>query len=391
MTKTNSIFASLRQTVRYVEWMVLLATLLSGLLSTYFQDYPQLLPLFYAYASIFLGLSGYFPVAHPLWQRRLYVAIELLLILLALTMRLWFDLLMYFILAKSCFLLRWREVVVAAIALGIGNTAISAWILPQRIAEVVERIEAGITVYHVPTILLVNVINYVGASLVAICFGVLLVAERKSRQKAETLAQQVEVQTATLERTRIAREIHDSLGHSLTTLDVQLELAQRLFQNNPTASQEAVAIAHQLAKQCLQDVRHSVQRLRHDEFDLDRALTNLANRIRQDRSLEIHCALKLPVLTTQQSHQLYCIIQEGLTNVQKHAQATQVNLNGYTTPTAIAVELSDDGIGFDPAITRAGFGLLGMRERVQLLNGQFKIESAVGQGTSIHITIPLSG
>jgi two-component system sensor histidine kinase DegS len=56
-----------------------------------------------------------------------------------------------------------------------------------------------------------------------------------------------------------------------------------------------------------------------------------------------------------------------------------------------AVELSDDGIGFDPAITRAGFGLLGMRERVQLLNGQFKIESAVGQGTSIHITIPLSG
>jgi signal transduction histidine kinase len=232
------------------------------------------------------------------------------------------------LLAKSCFLLRWREVVVAAIALGIGNTAISAWILPQRIAEVVERIEAGIPVYHVPTILVVNAVNYVGASLVAICFGVVIVAERKSRQRAEVLAQQVELQTATLERTRIAREIHDSLGHSLTTLDVQLELAQRLFQNNPTASQEAVAIAHQLAKQCLQDVRHSVQRLRHDEFDLDRALTNLANRIRQDRSLEIHCALKLPVLTTQQSHQLYCIIQEGLTNVQKHAQATQVNLNG---------------------------------------------------------------
>lgn len=388
--KTNSLFASLRQTVRYVEWMVLLASLLSGLLSDYFQKHPQLLPLFCAYVGIFFCLSGYFPVARPLWQRRLYVAIELLLILVALTMRLWFDLLMYFILAKSCFLLRWREVVVAAIALGIGNTVISAWILPQRIAEVVERIGAGITVYHVPTILLVNVINYIGASLVAICFGVVLVAERKNRQKAEALAQQVEAQTATLERTRIAREIHDSLGHSLTTLDVQLQLAQRLFQTNPNASQEAVAIAYQLAKQCLQDVRQSVQILRHDDFDLDRALTNLADRIRQDRSLQIHCDLKLPLLTTQQSHQLYCIIQEGLTNVQKHSQTTQVNLNSYTTPTAIEIELRDDGIGFDPALTRAGFGLLGMRERVQLLNGQFKIQSAVGQGTSIRITIPLS-
>jgi signal transduction histidine kinase len=217
-----------------------------------------------------------------------------------------------------------------------------------------------------------------------------LVAERKSRQKVEVLAQQVELQAAKLERTRIAREIHDSLGHSLTTLDVQLQLAQRLFQTNPTASQEAVAIAHQLAKQCLQDVRRSVQMLRHDEFDLNLALTNLTDRIRQDRSLEIHCTLKLPVLTTQQSHQLYCIIQEGLTNIQKYAKATKVNLSGYTTPTAIEIELRDNGIGFDPATTRAGFGLLGMRERVQLLDGQFKIQSAVGQGTSIYITIPLS-
>ncbi|MCU0535598.1 MAG: sensor histidine kinase [Hydrococcus sp. Prado102] len=390
MTKTNSLFASLRQTVRYVEWIVLLASLLSGLLSDYFQKHPQLLPFFCAYVGIFFGLSGYFPVARPLWQRRLYVGVELLLILLALAMRLWFDLLMYFILAKSCFLLRWREVVIAAISLGIGNTAISAWILPQRIAEVVERIQAGITVYHVPTILLVNAVNYAGSSLVAIWFGVVLVAERKSRQKAEVLAQQVELQTATLERTRIARDIHDSLGHSLTALDVQLELSQRLFQNNPTASQEAVAIAHQLAKQCLQDVRRSVQMLRHDEFDLNRALTNLTDRIRQDRSVEILCNLKLPELTTQQSHQLYCIIQEGLTNVQKHARATQVNLSGYTTPTAIEIELRDNGIGFNPNITRAGFGLLGMRERVQLLDGQFKIQSAVGQGTSIQITIPLS-
>lgn len=259
MTTTNKPLTSLRKIVRCLEWLVLLASLLAGLFSTYFRDHPQLLPLFFIYMGAFFGLSSCFPIDRPLWQRRLYVTVELLLILLALSMRLWFDLLMYFLLAKSCFFLRWREVVVAAIGIGIGNIMLSAWILPQRVAEVVEQIQAGIPVYHVPTILLVNAINYVGASLVAICFGLVFMAERNSRQRAESLAQQVELQAAMLERTRIAREMHDLLGHSLTALDVQLELADRLYESDRKQSYRALTIARQIAGQCFQDVRRSVQ------------------------------------------------------------------------------------------------------------------------------------
>jgi signal transduction histidine kinase len=280
-------------------------------------------------------------------------------------------------------------VILAAIGLGIASTMLNAWILPERIASVIARIQSGDTnVYNIQAITVVNAINYAGASLFAIRFGLVFVAVLHSRQRAETLAQQVEIQAATLERTRIAREIHDSLGHALTTLDVQLELAERLSQRDPAASQAAVAIAHQLAQQCLQDVRRSVQTLRQVDFDLNQAVINLVSQMRQHQPLQVHCNLKLPELTSQQSHQLYCIIQEGLTNVQKHAQADMVNLSSTITPTDICLELQDDGIGFNSATTPIGFGLLGMQERVQLLNGQFKIQSAVNQGTSIQITIP---
>ncbi|MBF2001935.1 MAG: sensor histidine kinase [Synechococcales cyanobacterium M58_A2018_015] len=389
MTMPKHPFVSLRQPTRYVEWLVLLACLCSGLFSTYFRNHPQLLPIFWLYVGGFFALSWWFPVDRPLWQRRLYIAVEISLLLLALSLRLWFDLLMYFLLTKSCFLLPRRDVVLSAIGLGIASTMLNAWILPERIASVIAQIQSGDTsVYNVKAITVVNAINYAGASLFAIGFGLVFVAVLHSRQRAEALAQQVEIQAATLERTRIAREIHDSLGHSLTTLDVQLELAERLSQRDPTASQAAVAIAHQLAQQGLQDVRRSVQTLRQGEFDLNQAVLNLVSQMRQHQPLQVHCNLELPKLTSQQSHQLYCIIQEGLTNVQKHAQAKRVNLSSTITPTDICLKLQDDGIGFNPATTPIGFGLRGMQERVQLLTGQFKIQSAVDQGTSIQITIP---
>jgi signal transduction histidine kinase len=382
-------FASLRQPTRYVEWLVLLADLCSGLFSTYFRDHPQLLPILWLYVGGFFALSWWFPVDRPLWQRRLYIGVEIVLILSALSLKLWFGLLMYFLLTKSCFLLPRRDVILAAAILGTTATMLNAWILPERVANAIMRIQSGDTsVYDVQAMTVVYAINYAGASLFAIGFGLMFVAVLHSRQRIEALAQQVETQAATLERTRIAREIHDSLGHSLIALDVQLEVAERLSQQEPAESQAAVAIAHQLSQQCLQDVRRSVQTLRQNEFDLNQAVLNLVSQLQQHQPLQVHCNLKLPELTSQQSHQLYCIIQEGLTNIQKHAKAKRVDLSSAITPTDICLGLQDDGIGFNPATTPVGFGLLGMQERVQLLNGQFKIQSAIEQGTSIQIIIP---
>jgi signal transduction histidine kinase len=382
--------ASLKKIVRFVEWAILLTDLLAGLLSTYFGSKPQLLSLFCLYSAVFFLLSCIFPTDRPLWQRRAYIAIEIVLLLSALALQLWFDIFPYLVLAKSCLLLRRHDVILAAVVLGVGRITLTAWSLPERIAEVVAQIQRGEIdqVFNAQSIVLVSIVSYLGASLFAICFGFVLVAEHQSRQRAEVLAQQVEAQAATLERTRIAREIHDSLGHSLTTLDVQLELAQRLFERDLTQASNALAIAHQLSSQCLQDVRCSIQTMREHDFDLNQSLRILADQVQQIHPLQIQLELHLPKLPMQVSHQLYCIVQEGLTNIQKHAQATVVYLYAGGTAAGILLEVRDDGIGFESEHCLTGFGLRGMQERAQLLNGQVTICSAEGRGTYIKVTIP---
>lgn len=383
-------FASLRQTVRLVEWIVLLASLLEGLFSTYFREKPQLLPFFCAYVGIFFLLSCCFPIERSVWQRRTYVAGEIMLILSAFGLQLGFETFLYLVLAKSCLLLRRREVILAVIVLGAGKLVINARTFPARITEIVAQVQTGHAgaVYDLQSILWAEAVSYAGASLFAVCFGFVLVSEHQNRQRAESLAQQVEAQAATLERTRIAREIHDSLGHSLTTLDVQLELAERLADCDRIEANNALAIARQFAKQCLQDVRLSVQTIRQNDFDLNQALQALAEQIQQSYPIRINLNLNLPKLSVQKSHQLYCIVQEGLTNVQKHAQATVVHLSGHALIAEILLELEDDGVGFDPDMIEKGFGLRGMQERIHLLNGQMTIHSVKNQGTQIQVSIP---
>ncbi|MEM1291797.1 MAG: sensor histidine kinase, partial [Cyanobacteria bacterium P01_H01_bin.162] len=330
------------------------------------------------------------PISRSLWQRRIYVFLELGLILTAFAWEVWFELLLYFLLVKSCFLLPRREVIIAVLVAGIGETVIIAQWIPNRIDDIVAQIQAGQaeSIYNVQVILFSNVVNYLGISFFAICFGFIMVAERQSRLRAEALSQQVEAQAVALERTRIARDIHDGLGHSLTTLSVQLELIQRLTQQEPVAAAGALATAQQLTHQCLQDVRLSVQTMRQSNFDLNQAIRELIDQIHALHTLRIDYQLQFPVLPPQVAHQIYCILQEGLTNLQKHAQAQQVHLHGYATSTDIWLELQDDGVGFDSDGVLPGFGLRGMQERTQLLKGQLKVQSQIGKGTFIQVCIP---
>ena len=344
----------------------------------------------YLLGSVFFAFSLSFPITRSLWQRRLYVFLQLGLILTAFAWEVWFELLFYFVLVKSCFLLPRREVIFAALVAGVGEIAIIAQWIPHRIDAIVTQIQAGQVeaIYNFRVILFSNIVNYLGVSFFAICFGFIMVAERQSRLRAEALSQQVEAQAVALERTRIARDIHDGLGHSLTTLSVQLELIQRLTQQEPIAAAGALATAQQLTHQCLQDVRLSVQTMRQSHFDLNQAVRELIDQIQALHPLTINHQLQFPILSPKMAHQLYCILQEGLTNIQKHAQAHQVHLRGYATSTDIWLELQDDGMGFDGDGILPGFGLRGMHERTQLLKGHLKVQSQIGKGTFIQVRIP---
>jgi signal transduction histidine kinase len=382
--------SQLRRTIRWVEWFILGSSLIQNWLSSHLQTQAPPLLWAYLFGIVFWGFSLHFPLTKPLWQRRVYVFLQLGLILMAFTWELWFELLLYFVLVKSCFLLPRREVLFATLLAGIGEITITAQWIPGRIDEIVTQIQAGQveTIYNFRVILVSNIVNYLGISLFAVCFGLVIVAERQSRLRAEALSQQVEAQAIALERTRIARDIHDGLGHSLTALSVQLELTQRLTQQEPVAAAGALATAQQLTHQCLQDVRLSVQTMRQRHFDLNQAIRGLIEQVHTLQTLRINDQLQLPSLSPSVAHQLYCIVQEGLTNIQKHAQASRVQLRGYATSSTIWLELQDDGVGFDSDSVLPGFGLRGMHERAQLLGGRLKVQSQVGAGTFIQVCIP---
>jgi signal transduction histidine kinase len=159
-------------------------------------------------------------------------------------------------------------------------------------------------------------------------------------------------------------------------------------QRNPDQANQALNNSRQLASQCLESVRQAVQTVR-EEFDLTTALQRLIDQVRQNHTFTIQVEVILPPLTLQTSHQLYCVVQEGFTNIQKHAHATKVHLSSQMTSEAILLELEDDGQGFDPTLTYNGYGLKGIQERVHLLGGELQIISAIGKGTRIRVMAPL--
>jgi signal transduction histidine kinase len=259
--------------------------------------------------------------------------------------------------------------------------------LEQRLTEII-RLNNWDELFKPQAILIGSLIVYVGISLFVVLLGFVIVAERRSRERAEALTQEIETLAAALERSRIARDIHDSLGHSLTTLSIQLELAHAMGQRDPAHAAEALTNAQQLASHCLEAVRQAVQTVRQEEFNLATALHRLIEQISQNHAFTIHSVINLPPLPLQTSHQLHCIVQEGFTNIQKHAQASNVYLRSQIAAHAIILELEDDGRGFDPTLPSPGYGVKGMYERVHLLGGEVQITSAIGKGTQVRVVVP---
>lgn len=393
-------FFPAQRTLRYIEWTIIAMTAAVVTALNYFywvestkSSVLQMI-VFYVCLSACALLSLFFPVDRPLWQRRSYVALEIIAVLPVRALTSWsLELLLYLFLAKSCFLLNRRDVAMTVIAVGI------AWQLStiSAIHFFVERSRAITYLYNVhPEKALVAYIvdasgTYIAAGTFVVLLSFFVLSEQESRKRAIALTQQMEVLSATLERTRIARDIHDSLGHTLTTLDVQLELSQRAYEEHPKQSLQALNTAKDLASQSLTEVRCALRTMHEKNFDLHQALLTLTEQVQQGQPFKIHVDIdtNLSQLPPQIAYQIYRIIQEGLTNVQKHSQATSVYLDGRVAANQLTLELVDNGQGFDAQATHAGFGLRGMRERTMLLRGQLNLESAPGRGTQIQITIPL--
>ncbi len=219
-----------------------------------------------------------------------------------------------------------------------------------------------------------------------------------SHRELKAYAARVAALAAAEERNRLARDIHDSLGHYLTVINVQLEKAIAFRSHDPQQADQALWDAKRSAREALRDVRQSVGALRTSKevFSLTAALADLVDGVRND-SLTIDLQLKgdeaafpKPALLA-----LYRAVQEGLTNIQKHARASRVTVVVKFDEREARLRICDDGQGFDPAMQnhlppdrQSRFGLQGLRERVELVGGQTNVESRPGTGTQLLITIP---
>ena len=226
-----------------------------------------------------------------------------------------------------------------------------------------------------------------------------ILAEHESQKKLKAANQslrqyalQIENQAILKERNRIAREIHDSVGHYLTAQSIQLENTAFFLESAPEKATHHLQTARQLGKDALGSIRTSVATLRNPETaSLPESLAELIAQFRDNTNLEVNVKMELTKdIPLEITTALYRITQEALTNIAKHARASRIDLTLQDTSQEIKLTITDNGCGFKPSQNTTGFGLQGMEERALALNGSFQIFSDLGQGAEIRVTMPLS-
>lgn len=248
-----------------------------------------------------------------------------------------------------------------------------------------------------------NFIVLFGLSLLLVLLLInALLTERQSQKRLQQAnqdlrqsAQEIEKLAMDQERSRIARDIHDDLGHSLTALNIQLESAVKLWEKDPAQAHQFLTTAKQLGTQSLQAVRQSVAKLRQDPLagnNLETAIAHLLQSLQTHQSPPFNITQSISLnhpLPSNLNVLLYRVVQEGLTNIVKHANATHIHLTLTNSPAIVTLVLEDDGNGFDVQKARTGFGLKSMRDRAESVGGTFTLGST-SKGTRLQVSLPNS-
>ena len=210
------------------------------------------------------------------------------------------------------------------------------------------------------------------------------VAIERARLAGETIASaRIE------ERSRLAREIHDTLAQSLTAIGLQIETA---LDSAPPAAAAPLQRALDLSRSALDRTRDSIRALRSaGAVPLPEALSGLAHAVAADSGVRVHVRTGgASSLTVEQEQEVIRIAMEALTNVRKHARATEVHLSLSMRGGGLRLEIADNGRGFSPRTASSGFGIVGMRERAANLGGRLTMAKP-SRGTGTRVTLTISG
>lgn len=215
--------------------------------------------------------------------------------------------------------------------------------------------------------------------------------EQTSMQRYRNYVNRIEALAVDRERARIAREFHDTLGHTLTTLDVQMELMARLPANRTDEIQEAAHHARGLVKDGLADVRRSIRALHPNAlegFSIVEAIESLIDEFKRASTIEIHWRVegKVSPLAPDLALPLYRAAQEALTNVRRHSGASRAKITLAYTTEMIWLVVEDNGRACTPQ--KFGFGLSGIRDRVRELHGHFAAGPRIEGGFRLVVKLP---
>ncbi|MFC3551140.1 sensor histidine kinase [Lysobacter cavernae] len=243
-----------------------------------------------------------------------------------------------------------------------------------------------------PMLAVLQSLAYMGFSSLVFVTALVARQQAEAREEQRRLNAELRATRALLgesvrvnERTRISRELHDLLGHHLTALSLNLEVAGHLSEGRV---KEHVQQAHTLARLLLTDVREAVSQLREGgAIDLSAALLPLAENV---PALDIHMDIEAPLMLDEpeRAHVLLRCTQEIITNAVRHAGARNLWINARRQNDCITMHARDDGHGAANLVT--GNGLRGMRERLAQHGGDLKIETRPQAGFSLQLTLPAS-
>lgn len=220
----------------------------------------------------------------------------------------------------------------------------------------------------------------------------LAVANRRLAQSAATMEQLA----ASQERNRLARELHDTLAHSLSGVTVQLQAVQALWEVNVNGARQMLDQALQSTRNGLTEARRALQSLRAsplEDLGLALAVSDLAESVAARANLRLDLDVKnhLENISPEVEQCIYRVAQEALTNIARHAEAQTIRVALVRKNGQLTLTIADDGHGFNlDAVNGAHYGLKGLRERAEMVGAALQIESGVQRGTTIRLVLPVT-
>jgi len=213
---------------------------------------------------------------------------------------------------------------------------------------------------------------------------------RQAHAELAASAEQKQELAVLRERARLARAMHDNLGHALVVMNIKLEAAQLLYARDPTRGDAELEATRELIRTAMTELRRTLADLRapaaeHD--DLPSALQRLANELQARTGIAVTCriAADLPALPAEAREAIWYVAREALTNAERHAAAASLTLSLEFQRDGWLLRVVDDGAGLSPKDLRRPehYGVLGMRERMREIGGQFDIQRGASGGTVV--------